>query len=68
MSTKELLMEEIGVMSEAHLKALLIIAQDLNSIPNAETLAAIEDAEHGRNLSEPFSTVSELMEALDADD
>lgn len=68
MSTKDKLLEEINFMSEARLQALLLIAQDLNSIPNAETLAAIDDAEHGRNLSGPYATVDELMEALDADD
>ena len=68
MSTKDKLLEEISFMSEARLQALLLIAQDLNSIPNAETLAAIDDAEHGRNLSGPYATVDELMEALDADD
>ena len=68
MSTKDKLLEEISFMSEARLQALLLIAQDLNSIPNAETLAAIDDAELGRNLSGPYATVDELMEALDADD
>ena len=68
MSVKEQLLEEISMMSETRMQALLLIAQDLNSIPNAETLAAIDDAEHGRNLSGTFDTVAELMEALDADD
>lgn len=34
--------------------------------PNAETLAALEEAERGENLYWPFSSVSELMEALAA--
>lgn len=33
-------------------------------IPNAETLAAIDDVNHGRNLSKPFHSVAELMEDL----
>lgn len=37
----------------------------LNS-PNAETIAAIEDVNQGRNLSRPFHSVSELMEDLNA--
>ncbi len=37
-------------------------------IPNAETLKAIEDARNGIGLSRPFTSVSELMEDLDADD
>lgn len=37
-------------------------------VPNAETIAAIENARKGIGLSRSFSTVDELMEALDADD
>ena len=35
-------------------------------IPNAETLAAIDDVNHGRNLSKRFHSVEELMEDLNA--
>lgn len=35
-------------------------------IPNSETLSAIDDVNHGRNLSKPFHSVSELMEDLNA--
>lgn len=34
--------------------------------PNAETLAAIDDVNHERNLSKTFHSVSELMEDLNA--
>lgn len=37
-------------------------------IPNAETRKAIEDARNGIGLSRGFTSVSELMEDLDADD
>ena len=37
-------------------------------IPNVETLKAIADARNGIGLSREFSSVSELMEDLDADD
>lgn len=37
-------------------------------IPNFETLRSIEDARNGIGLSRGFSSVSELMEDLDADD
>ena len=37
-------------------------------VPNAETLQAIEDTRNGIGLSRSFSSVSELMEDLDADD
>lgn len=36
--------------------------------PNAETLAAMEDARRKRNLRGPFNSVNELMEDLNADD
>ncbi len=36
--------------------------------PNAETIKAIEDARNGIGLSRGFTSVSELMEDLDADD
>jgi len=38
------------------------------SIPNEETLAAIQDVNMGRNMSRQFHSVKELMEDLDADD
>ena len=34
--------------------------------PNAETLAAIDDVNNGRNLSRTFHSVAELMEDLNA--
>lgn len=34
--------------------------------PNAETLAAIDDVNNGRNLSGPYRSMQELREALDA--
>lgn len=36
------------------------------NIPNAETLAAIDDVNHGRNLSKTFHSVTELMDDLNA--
>lgn len=35
-------------------------------IPNAETRAAMEDVENGRNLSKPYTNLDELMEDLNA--
>ena len=35
-------------------------------VPNAETLAAIDDVNHGRNMSRTFHSVEELMEDLNA--
>lgn len=36
--------------------------------PNAVTLQAIDDAMNDRNMSGPYSSVEELMEALHAED
>ena len=35
-------------------------------VPNAKTLAAMENAESGNDVYGPFDTVAELMEALNA--
>lgn len=37
-------------------------------VPNADTVKAIDDVRHRRNLSRAFSSVEELMEDLDAED
>lgn len=39
-----------------------------NPMPNPETRKAIEDARNGIGLSKGFTSVSELMEDLNADD
>lgn len=36
--------------------------------PNEETRQALKDAQEGKNLIGPFSTVEELMAALNVDD
>lgn len=37
-------------------------------IPNADTVRAIDDVRHGRNVSRAISSVEELMEDLNAED
>lgn len=37
-------------------------------VPNADTIRAIDDVRHRRNLSRSFSSVEELMEDLNAED
>ncbi|MCD7828040.1 MAG: type II toxin-antitoxin system RelB/DinJ family antitoxin [Clostridiales bacterium] len=39
-----------------------------NPVPNSETIQAIEDSRNGIGLSREFSSVTEMMEDLDADD
>jgi DNA-damage-inducible protein J len=36
------------------------------NVPNATTLAAMDDAENNTNMSGPYNSVEELMEALNA--
>ncbi len=36
------------------------------NIPNKETIKAINDVKHNRNMSKAFSSVEELLEDLDA--
>lgn len=36
------------------------------NVPNAQTLAAMDDAEQGRDMYGPFDSVGDLMEALNA--
>lgn len=40
---------------------------DVRLTPSAQTLAAMDDAANGRNLTGPFSDTRSLMEALDSD-
>jgi len=42
--------------------------QITKSLPNATTIAAINDAENGRNLYGPYDNVKDLMEELNAKD
>ena len=35
-------------------------------VPNAATLAAMDDAENGENMAGPFDSINSLMEALNA--
>ena len=37
-------------------------------VPNAETMAAIEDAENNKNIHEPYGNVEELIKDLSKDD
>lgn len=37
-------------------------------VPNEDTIRAIDDVRRGRNLSQAFSSVEELMEDLNAED
>ena len=53
-------------MSQTNINILMDdnLKQQSFDIPNTETLAAIDDVNHKRNLSKPFHSISELMEDL----
>ena len=72
MSTREYVYNLIDCMNEAQLKALTDFITNFSGFvdnsPNAETQAVLNDVHNGENLVGPFSSVSELMEDLNADD
>lgn len=67
MSTKEIVVSMLDILTEEQLKSIAALIESF-AAPNAITQAAMEDVEHGRNLSKPFHSVEELMEDLNADD
>lgn len=58
----------IDTLNEEQMRSLLMFLSSLAGTPAVETLASMEDIRNGRNMSGPFSSVAELMEALNADD
>lgn len=66
-----------GYMSDEEIEAEIATARrkddgmdlmDENEVPNAETLKAMEDAENGVGMSEAFSSVKEMMDALNEEE
>ena len=45
-----------------------LVGRTSEKIPNEETIQAIEEAERGEGLSRTFTTVDEVMDALNAPD
>jgi DNA-damage-inducible protein J len=72
----EEIFNELGLNMSTALTVFLRQAVRSNGIPfdmrldtpNAETIAAMKDARLGRNLKEPFNSVKELMDDLNAED
>ena len=62
----ELTDDEEGLQALADFITNFSVVKD--SSPNAETQAVLNDVNNGENLVGPFSSVSELMEDLNADD
>lgn len=71
MSTREYAYSLIDSMTEEQLKGFILLFGGLaggSEVPNEETQAILNDVNNGENLVGPFSSVSELMEDLNADD
>ncbi|MBP1562035.1 MAG: hypothetical protein J6C96_12450 [Oscillospiraceae bacterium] len=66
MSTREMAYNLVDRMSEKQLAAFIELFGALGDF-NDETAAVLDDVNNGRNLSRPFSSVSELMEELNAE-
>lgn len=56
----------INIFAKAMVRQQRIPFEVSLNVPNAETLAAIDDVNHARNLSRTFHSVEELMEDLNA--
>lgn len=69
MSTKEIVTSMLDVLNEEQLNGLMVLIRSFLQ-PNAETVAAMEEAE--QMLKDPntkkYSSVEELFEDLEADD
>lgn len=69
MSNKERAIQLLDQIPESKMYYIIGILEGAaipDEIPNTETLAAIDDVNHGRNLNKPFHSVEVLMEDLNA--
>ena len=67
MSTRDRLYEEIAAMSEAQCSAVLALIHAFSENPNAETLAAMHEAEDMKQHPEQYpgyTDVHQMMEEL----
>lgn len=65
MSTKDIAYDIIDNMSDEQLQGFVMMFRNLSGISLS---ARISDIENGRNLSETFDTVEDLLEDLNAED
>lgn len=65
MSTREMAHNLIEEMTEEQLQGFIMMFKGLHK---NELLARINDIENGKNLSETFNSVGELLEDLNAED
>ncbi len=69
MSNKERAIELLDQIPESKMYYILGVLEGAaipDETPNAETIAAIDDVNHERNLSKTFRSVEDLMEDLNA--
>ncbi|MDE6834868.1 MAG: hypothetical protein K2J39_11585 [Ruminococcus sp.] len=65
MSTRDIAYDIIDNMSDEQLQGFVMMFRNLSEISLS---ARISDIENGRNLSETFDTVDDLLEDLNAED
>ncbi|MDE6424527.1 MAG: hypothetical protein K2K89_00035 [Ruminococcus sp.] len=65
MSTRDIAYDIIDNMSDEQLQGFVMMFRNLSEISLS---ARISDIENGRNLSETFDTVEDLLEDLNAED
>ena len=68
MSTREIAYYIFNQMTDEQLQGFIMMFGSLIKMPDEEISTRIEDIENGKNLSETFNSVSELMEDLNAED
>ncbi len=70
MSPREKIIDLIDIINPKDLDEVYKILEQFafSSVPNDETSKAMEDARNNENLSVAFTSVDDLMEALNADD
>ena len=66
MSEREQALQIIEAMPEYKITALLTFLRAFDEIPNAETIAAMEETERDEGMSGSFDNTEELIEALNA--
>lgn len=68
MSTREIAISILNDMTEEQLRGFIMMFGKTSESHNNELISRINDIENGKNLSETFSSVEELMENLNAED
>ena len=71
MNTREIAYSIFDKLTDEQLEGFVLMFRDSvpkNDVPNEETKSVLDDVMNGRGMSKSFTSVSELMEDLNADD